>query len=224
RVFRPLPLMPALCSSARCALLAALLCATTALAADPLRTVAAIRALAHDEAARGLPVKVEGVVTYFNAPQIEMMLHDGHDGLYVLLPKQLDGLPQFAAGDQVLVEGVTQPGEFVPLISLSRLSVLGKGKMPEPHRIIEGELFSPDLDCQWVETPAVVVGAENRKNGVFTLTVEASGHPVPVKIPWTSDAISRAAELMQRPVMVRGSAGAIFNKQRQLTGRVLFVE
>ncbi len=194
-----------------------------AVGAEPIRKVADVRALKPEDAARSLPVEIEGVVTYYNPLHSELLFHDGHDGIYVKIGKVERPLPEFGVGSQVRIVGVTQPGDFIPLIVPAQITVLGKGRLPEPHRIVEGELFAPAIGCQWVEVPAVVVGAENRHN-LFMLSVEVSGHAVPVKIPWTADAPARVAQLMQRPVTIRGSAGTIFNAQRQLTGRFLFVQ
>ncbi len=199
------------------------LCAAASLcpAAEPLHTLGEVRRLTPQEAATKLSIDIEGCVIYFNRRHHELIFHDGQDGIYVALPAGQFG--DFQAGDRLRLQGKTQSGEFIPSIIPEHITRLDAGVLPKPHRVEEGELFSPSLGCQWVETPAVVVGAQTRRN-VFTLMVEVSGRTLPLKIADASNAAARTAQLMQRPVLVRGAAGSVFNKQRQLTGRFLFVQ
>ncbi len=193
------------------------------LAAEPLHTVAEIRALSHEDSDRHLPVEVEGIAAFFGPWHSELLFHDGHDGIYVRVPQNLDGMPPLESHARIRIEGTTESGEFVPLIAATRVTFLGKGQMPEPHQVVEGELFSPALSCQWIEVPAVIVGAGVRQN-IYTVTAEVAGRPVLLKLAQSENATKRVAQLMQRPVRIRGMAGTVFNLQRQLTGRFLFVD
>ncbi len=191
-------------------------------AVEPLRTVGAIRALSPEVAATHLPVDVQGVVVYCNPKRLELVIHDGSDGIYVMLPWE-QPTPRLWAGARLRIEGSTQPGDFIPNIASWRITALGEAPLPEPHRVVEGELFSPSLDCQWIEVPAVVVGAGPRGNA-FTLSIEVSGRPITVKLAEDSAAAALASGVLQKPVIIRGVAGSVFNTQRQLTGRFLFVQ
>jgi signal transduction histidine kinase len=121
-----------------------------------------------------------------------------------------------------LVQGISIPQGFYPSVGDAKVRVLGKGKLPEPVRPSAGGLFSPELDSQWVEVPAVVTGYEVGDDRL-TLSVEVHGVDFKAELPLTPGVESGAARLMQRPVLLRGIMGTIYNLQRQMTGRHFFV-
>ena len=86
----------------------------------------------------------------------------------------------------------------------------------------EGELLLPELAAQWVQVSAVITGVET--GGIaFTLAVEVNGWKIKAEIPKTEHVAERAAALMQRLVRIQGVAATVFNPDRQMTGRFLFV-
>ena len=192
-----------------------------ACAAEPLGSIARIRALPPEEAARGLPVTIEATVTFYDAPRPSLLAHDGSNGIFVSMPRGVNPTSQLRIGSRVLIEGVTQPGGFLPIIESRRIEVLGQAPLPAPRRVDGSELFSPSLDCQWIEAPAIITGVENVAEPV--LAAEISGWTVKLLMPRDEHFVERATALMQRPVTVCGVVGSVFNEQRQLTARHLFV-
>jgi signal transduction histidine kinase len=188
---------------------------------EPLRSIARIRALSPEEAARNLPVAIEAMVTYYDSPRPSLLAHDGSEGIFVPLSATLKERPAFGPGSRLLIEGVTQPGGFLPIVEAHRITVLGEGPLPKPRRIDGSEIFSPSLDCQWVEVPAVITGVE-RSSGLV-LVAEVSGWTVKLLTPQDGQTIERATALMQQPVLVQGVVGTVFNDHRQLTARHFFV-
>ncbi len=188
-------------------------------AAGLLDSIARIRSLPPEEAARHQPVLIECVVTYRNPLQSALIAHDGREGIYVALPKDVE--TDVTTGARVRIEGRTEPGGFLPIIAGERVTVLGKGTVPEPLRIDAAELFSPSLDCQWVEVSGIVTGTEEA--GEAVLVAEVSGWTVKLILPAHERDSAKTAEIMQRPVIIRGVVGSVFNAQRQLTARHLFV-
>ncbi len=57
----------------------------------------------------------------------------------------------------------------------------------------------------------------------FTLDIQVYGSLFKAELPLQQGAEEQAAALMQRPVLVRGILGTIFNRQRQMTDRHFFV-
>src|SRR5262249_50462953 len=57
----------------------------------------------------------------------------------------------------------------------------------------------------------------------FVLVAEIAGWTVKLILPHEEHRIERATTLMQRPVIVRGVLGSVFNGHRQLTARHFFV-
>ncbi len=186
-----------------------------------ITSIARVRELTVEEATAKKPVSIEGVATFYDPQQRELLIHDGREGIFVTLPKNDGTRPIFQAGSRVRVEGVTGPGGYLPFLVAKKLTALGDSALPEPRRITESELFSPALDCQWVETPGVVTGIE-APGKYFTLAVEVSGLRLTALLPMKDDDRAAALRIMQRPVMIRGVVGTVFNEQRQLTDRFFF--
>jgi signal transduction histidine kinase len=188
-------------------------------AAEVLDSIARIRALAAEEAAKHLPVSLEAVVTFRNPAQPALIAHDGREGIFVELPGNAD--PHLQTGARLRIEGTTQAGGFLPIIRCQRATLLGTEPLPPPRPINATELFSPALDCQWVQVPAIITGVESRKD--LALIAEVSGWTIKLLLPNDANAAQRAAGLMQRQVIVHGVVGSVFNAKRQLTGRHFFV-
>jgi signal transduction histidine kinase len=115
--------------------LAALLLAAASAAAAPapLRTVAAIRRLLPAAAARHLPARITGVVTYFGritgregAPPA-LYVQDATGGIYVDLQTLH---PPLRAGDRVRVIGHTGAGDVAPILVARQVRLLGVGRLP----------------------------------------------------------------------------------------------
>jgi signal transduction histidine kinase len=193
--------------------------ACSASVAEVLDSVARIRALSAEDAAKRIPVSIEALVTFRNPAQLALIADDGREGIFVELPKNAD--PRIQTGARLRIEGTTQPGGFLPIITCQRATFLGTEPLPPPRAIDASELFSPALDCQWVQVPAIVTGVEPRKD--LALIAEVSGWTIKLLLPNEPNAVQRAANLMQRQVIVHGVVGSVFNAKRQLTGRHFFV-
>ena len=199
-----------------------LLALLPASAAKLVTRLADLRALSVAQAARHLPVRIQGVVLGLEpSTRYQFFLHDGTAGCFIRpLP---GGSPlNLTAGDRVLVEGASDPLGYYPSVRNARVTILGQGTLPPPAQPTANQMFAPELDSQWVEVPAVVVGYEMGDERL-TLAVEVHGLPFKAELPITPDAVDRAAALMQRPVQLRGIMGTIFNRQRQMTDRHFFV-
>ncbi len=191
-------------------------------AAAPLTRLADIRALSAEEAAKGIPVRVEGTVVAIEpSTRYQFFLNDGTTGCFIR-PVEGGSPAGLSPGDQVRVEGVTDPLGYYPSVRKARVKVLGKQSLPTPIKPGAGQIFAPELDSQWVEVPAVITGCDVGDDRV-TLALEIFGLPFKAELPLTPDAEDRAAALMQRPVSLCGVMGTIFNRQRQMTDRHFFV-
>lgn len=162
---------------------------------------------------------LEAQVTFRDPMAFSCLAHDGQEGVYVELPKKSDSAIQ--SGARLRIEGTTKPGGFLPIIHCERATVLGHAPLPVPRQISANELFSPSLDCQWVQVPAIITGVDEDKG--LPLIAEVSGWTVKVVLPLSTTSRERVSALMQSPVIIRGVVGSVFNENRQLTGRHFFV-
>jgi hypothetical protein len=116
-----------------------------------------IRALSADAAARGLPVRLRGVVTFREASQFSFYFHDGTGGVFVNTGKRR--LP-FRAGDRVQVQGITAPGGFIPVVMEERTRKLGRAPYPQPRPAHYADLALGRAPSEWVQARAMVMAAE----------------------------------------------------------------
>jgi signal transduction histidine kinase len=186
----------------------------------PLRTLAAVRALSHEEAAKGLSVEIEGTVIFADPKDPGIIVHDGTDscwfGAKTPFPDDLK------SGSRVRATGRSESDSYFPNIAEAKAVVLGQGNLPEPRHITGRDLFSPSLDSQWIEIEAVVIGTE--EGGLaFTLVLDIDGSTFKADVPMREDTAKRVAAVMQRRVKLRGIVGTVSNESNQMTGRHFFV-
>lgn len=198
------------------------LCTAAWGAEDVITRLADLRALPPKTAARGLRVRVEGVILGLepgNKPHF--FLHDGNSGCHVKA-LEAQAIPPLAPGTRVRVSGISNPLGYFPSIKDAEVTILGTGPLPQPQTPAAGALFSPQLDSSWVEVPATITDIDSSEDR-FTLNVEVYGLPFKAELPLSNDANTRGVALMQRPVRLRGVMGTIFNRQSQMTDRHFFV-
>ena len=127
-----------------------------------LTTVGAIRQLAAEEARRGYPVRIRGVVTLNNPHMSLMFVQDESGGIYVS-PDKLPWLERtgFTQGMLVQIEGRTNFGRFSPTIRGKEdaavvVKVLGRAPLPEPLQPPIVQLADPRYQNQWIEISGTV--------------------------------------------------------------------
>ena len=73
-----------------------------------------IRELAPAIAQKNLPVRLRGVVTYYDAPLDNLFLQDATAGIFVSLDTNLSAT--IKAGQETEIEGVSSKGDFAPIV------------------------------------------------------------------------------------------------------------
>ena len=187
-----------------------------------LTNFAQVRALTQESAEKQIPVRLDAIVLGAD-PAIpwNLFLHDGSAGCYVQLTPGTN-TPKLPAGTKLRLNGVTQSLGYYPSVTRTRAKVIGKGEIPSPVRLVADQIFSPEMDSAWVEVPARIVGYETGDKR-FTLDIQVYGSVFKAELPLQDESEKQAAALMQRPVLMRGILGTIFNRQWQMTDRHFFV-
>ncbi len=181
-----------------------------------------VRQLSPEEAARGYPVQIRGVVTD-DVPAPDFFIQDATAGIYV----EGSLSPRFAHhfGDLIELDGVTGPGKFAPVIRELKMRVLGKGTLP-PTRIYPfSELAGGQQDSQWAGVRGIVravsIDRTSWHETVLAMTVASGGGRFTVRVP-----IKREEDFsswIDSEVLIEGVCGSLFNKQRQLIGLLFYV-
>ncbi len=195
-----------------------LLCAGAALGQPTLTRVAQIRKLSVEQANQGYPVRLRGIVTYFDGVAPNVFLQDTTGGIWVRWPPQGAVL---RAGQRIELEGITaQPG-FAPSVYSPRWKVLGDAALPVARPVSFEDMASTAEDGSWVEVEGIVRAAVFPTDGrPLRLSVAITGGGI---IGHLAGQAVAPAGLVDAKVRLRGVCGARFNRRNQLIGVNLFI-
>ncbi len=186
-----------------------------ALSAEPapiLQKAVEVRALTVEQAEQGAPVRLRGVVTFFDEALYSHFIQDETAGIYVRTSGEPPGLEP---GQWVEIEGVTSPGEYAPVVVLERARVLGETNFPPARQVTFEQLASGKEDSQFVEVEGIVRSVqfeEASRHHVIEMAVgggRLSVYARELPVPSTAD-------LVDSTIRVRGVCSTVFNRQRQL--------
>jgi diguanylate cyclase (GGDEF)-like protein len=183
-----------------------------------LTTARAVHQLTPDEAARGYPVRLRGVVTYYD-PYIDprrpaLFVMDGTGSIFVSLP--ITPSVALRAGEQVEVTGVSGSGDFAPIVEQAWAKVMGTSHLPtRARRLTVSELQSSANDGQWVEVEGTVHSVRRSGMSIFLDVALRDGI---LSADTVAEAGTDYSRLVDATVKIHGNQAPTFNHQGQLTG------
>ncbi|MES2572775.1 MAG: histidine kinase dimerization/phosphoacceptor domain-containing protein, partial [Verrucomicrobiota bacterium] len=167
-------------------LLCGLNCVALAQTPPPLHTVDEVRALTLEEAGRGLPVRLRGVITYCNQRESRAFIQDESGGVFFRPPPLVEGEARLVAGDFVEINGITWRGRFSPSVAGDpavadgevrpvRLVRLGSALLPSPQPATVDRIRIGEFHNQFIKVRATIqrVG-EQKLVGWSGLRIELS--------------------------------------------------
>jgi signal transduction histidine kinase len=120
-----------------------------------LTTADAVNGMKREEAERGYPVKIQGVIICVVSNRPAFIVQDATRAVYVVVDSaDISELPQ--VGTYLEVEGKTDKGSFAPIVRARQVNVLGLGSMPDSIQPTWDQLMNGSLDDQLVEIRGVV--------------------------------------------------------------------
>ena len=185
-------------------------------------TARAVHNLPPEVAARDLPVHLRAVVTYYD-PYIDVrhaaiFLHDASGGVFVSVPAR--PILSIKPGTLVDIRGVTNSGDYAPVVSSNHVRPVGKSSLPaNPPKVTLTQLLTGALDCQWVEVEGRVRSAHVGPNNVV-LGVAADGGML-TAVTVRQQGVDYDS-LVDSLVRIDGNAAPLFNQRRQMVGVHLF--
>lgn len=199
----------------------------------PITEAAAVRALLAEEAAKELPVRLRGVVTFFDPVRRYAFLQDATAGIFfwpgaLTLPGPL----ALAMGELVEIEGVTLPGGFAPMVEGVKRStpvkatLLGRAPLPEPAAIRWDALNDDTFHNRYVEMRGVIRATRiDPEHANLVLEVSTRGGIVHAFVPGFDAASARfPAEWIDVEAGLRGVFSVVGNAQRQRSELRLYVQ
>jgi hypothetical protein len=184
-----------------------------------LTTAAQVRSLSAAEADLQHPVKLHGVVTFYDKGLFSHFIQDDTAGIYLL---DYSNAPDLLPGQIVDVEGVTSAGEFAPVIAPSSVTVVSQGQLPAATPVSLEQLVSGREDSQFVQFSGLVRSVHFDKDTQnFLVDIVTGGERFTVysrQLP-----VAQPEDLVDSVVQVQGVCSTLFNHQRQLFGIRLLV-
>jgi signal transduction histidine kinase len=182
--------------------------------AAELRTVEAVREMSIEQAGQKIPVRLRGVITFFDQQLYSYFLQDDTAGIYLDFPTNV-APPPLAPGQEVEVIGVTSPGEYAPVVAVSSVIPMGTAALPEAKPVTYEQLANGAEDSQFIQVRGVVRSAqlmEDRQHYLVEMVVGTGRLLV-----YTSELpVKKPTELLDSTVRVRGVCATKFTHNRQL--------
>jgi PAS domain S-box-containing protein len=182
-----------------------------------ITSVARIRALSPEDAKHAYPVKIRGVITYQNPRLKVYFIQDESAGIFFGV---WDDEYDLKLGQEVLLDGVTAPGQFAPIITNSSIRILGTGHLPADKEISPDVAASGNEDSQWVALEGVVHPMQYA-DGVYNFNFITSIGSIRTGIVMPQSI--HVESLIDARVRIRGVFATIFNQYRQLSAYRLSV-
>jgi signal transduction histidine kinase len=170
-----------------------------------------VRELDPEAAGKNLPVRMIGVVTYYDPVLFNLFVQDGTAGIFVLVAPDIH--TNIAAGSRIEVTGVSGQGDYAPIVKASAIGVLGNASLPDPHKISVDRLFTGSEDSQWVEVNGVVRSV-TVLDGRRYLILAMNGQRVMTYVRNSVDPDLK--KLINATVRLRGVCYSRYNMKRQL--------
>ncbi len=181
-------------------------------------TAHAAHSLTVEEAARKHPVHLRAVVTYYD-PYIDprrpaFFVSDATGGIFVAI-SPTPAVP-LRAGQLVEITGVTDAGDFAPIVDATEARVLAESAIPAlAPRVTMTDMLTGAEDGQWVEIEGVVHAVRKSGMNVFLDVAMSDGLLNAVTVSQPGADYDR---LVDSKIRLRGNAAPTFNHQRQMTG------
>lgn len=207
---------------------ALLVCAALSAAAAPalptLHTLGQVRNLSPSQAAQGYPVHLrQAQVLFLNARAL--FLQDATDGLSADL--RGENLPGLHPGDLVTLDGVSGPGDSVPVILHPVIRLLGHAPLPPAPTISFDRLSSGMFQSRWVAVEGVLQSAtpadpnDAGPLGVRSLSLTIANGEDHLQVHVPGLASPEMAGLVDAKVRLRAVVENLWNPRKLLVGTLL---
>jgi diguanylate cyclase (GGDEF)-like protein len=189
----------------------------------PMKTVAAVRQLTPSRAALALPVRVTGVITALDPMWRQIFFQDQSAGIFI---KYSGNPPGLRVGERVTINGITDAGNYAPVILAPKFEDKGPSTLPIPIPVTFDDAAAGRLDSQYVSVEGVVHPlkfAEQPDHPILTFELYTAFGQIHVTTSPGFPDLRASGNLEDARVLIQGAFGTIFNSRRQLVGYQLAI-
>lgn len=180
-----------------------------------LNVAAQIRRLNADDARRNYSVQLSGVVTWSHPSADFFFLSDATGGVRVQRPP---GMKAPVPGEMANVVGVSEAGDFAPVVVATQVQAAGSRLLPEPHVVTLEQALTGIEEAQWVVMDGYVRSVQF-DHGWQRLELASSAGEFSCFFPESMD----VSYLVGSVVRIPGVCSAETNDRRQLKSVRLWV-
>lgn len=178
---------------------------------EVLKSAMAVRALSTDEAIRGYPVQLRGVVTYSAPERSYFFVQDETSGIYVNTGDQRFNLN---SGTLIELEGVSYSGKYEPGIMKPAVRQIGATEMPIPVHADINQLARGLHDSSWIQTRGVVRSMTDIEGGI-RIVIASGGLKTSLHLPnFIKEAM--VPDLVDSVVRIEGVSSTRFDVRGRL--------
>lgn len=185
---------------------------------NAMTRIGEIRNLSKQEAARNLPVRVKGYVTFHDDGWKNIFISDGTNGIYV--EGDVSGLMK--PGLWLDVAGVTMPGDGYTYIARAGLRVMGSRQLPPPLVLTYDAGSTGTNDSQWCQISGIVREVREHEDRYYVEVGADDGGVFSCWLAHVNDT-NFLKTLVNVPVAVSGVCANQVSKSGHLSGFVLRV-
>ena len=183
-----------------------------------LQKVSQVRSLSPNEAARGYPVRITGVLTLFEPQRFTQFIQDETAGIYLDFGGLADRVPDLVSSQTIEVRGFTSAGDYAPVIRAQSIRTLDRqSPFPEARTTTVQMLMAGTEDSQWVALRGVIYRQSLETNQSTSLTLSSGDALVKIRLP-SIPSQSAPRDLVDSLVELRGVCRTVFNERRRLEG------
>ncbi|HWA87637.1 MAG TPA: ATP-binding protein [Opitutus sp.] len=181
-----------------------------------LRLADQVRQLSPDDAARGYPIRLNGVVTWSRPDNRTFYLLDPSGGVAVRLSQNTTEPP--AVGSRLTVTGYSMAGNYAPAVAAESIVSIETLALPAPHSVTLEQAMTGVEESQWIAMTGYVREALLSRTQT-RLTISTSSGDFTAVVPRSQ----RIDALAGTVIRANGVCRAITDANRQLTGIELWV-
>jgi signal transduction histidine kinase len=183
-------------------------------ATNEIMSIAEIRNLPMEQMNPKTPVRLRGVVTFYDESLFSRFIQDETAGIYLQFPTGVVP-PALVPGQTVEVVGVWNPGEYAPVVMVENIQVTGKGELPPAKPVSFTQLATGMEDSQFVEVSGIVRSVQAVEKTSF-YQIDITTGDGRLRVFAKTLPVAQPDELIDSTVRVRGVCATQFNQQRQL--------
>lgn len=180
----------------------------------PLTSIPGIHALTSEQASQGLPVRLEGTVTFIQPKDSSLFIQENGHGIYVDFSNNI-GLQ---LGDRVVVTGKTVPS-FKTDVDASDVQLLGHGELPEAPEAAFADLIDSKFDGVLVKVRGRIISTTKDTGSAYSdlrFHLKVPDGMVEGEIAYPGNL--RPDQLLDAEVELTGVAGGAFDSKMQMGG------